>query len=517
MKVNRIIPVSIGLSLMSLPGLAKEKTTENGKPNVIILNVDDLGYGDIGCYGATKVKTPNIDRLAQEGRSFMDAHSSSAVSSPSRYGLITGEYPCRKGMWAPIFMNEVLQVDTARTTIADVMKHAGYSTAIIGKWHLGFQTEKPMDWNKKLYPGPLELGFDYYFGVPILNSHPPFVYVENHHVVGYTPDDPFVCGKKAETEEFDEKFGLKDIGGAVAAHKLYKDREVGTTLKEKAVQWIKDHKNAPFFLYYATTNIHHPFTPAERFVGTSQAGRYGDSIHELDWIVGEIMKTLEEEGLADNTLFIFTSDNGAMMNRGGQDAWKAGHHMNGKLLGFKFEAWEGGHRIPMIARWPGKIPAGSTSDMLMSNVDLLATMAALTGYELKENDGPDSFNMLPAITGNSKKQIRDHIIICPSHKSHLSIRKDNWVYIPAQNGGGFGGKKIGTHTFGGAAVFQLTHQVNSDIENAKVKPDAPQGQLYNLEKDPYQTTNLYNKYPKMVKKLAKLLDEKVNIEKKTRK
>ena len=517
MEVNRIIPVGIGLSLMSLPGLAKEKTTENGKPNVIILNVDDLGYGDIGCYGATKVKTPNIDRLASEGRSFMDAHSSSAVSSPSRYGLITGEYPCRKGMWAPIFMNEVLQVDTTRTTIADVMKHAGYSTAIIGKWHLGFQTEKPMDWNKKLYPGPLELGFDYYFGVPILNSHPPFVYIENHHVVGYTPDDPFVRGKKAETEEFDEKFGLKDIGGAVAAHKLYKDREVGTTLKEKAVQWIKDHKNAPFFLYYATTNIHHPFTPAERFVGTSQAGRYGDSIHELDWIVGEIMKTLEEEGLADNTLFIFTSDNGAMMNRGGQDALKAGHHMNGKLLGFKFEAWEGGHRIPMIARWPGKIPAGSTSDMLMSNVDLLATMAALTGYELKENEGPDSFNMLPAITGNSKKQIRDHIIICPSHKSHLSIRKDNWVYIPAQNGGGFGGKKIGTHTFGGAAVFQLTHQVNSDIENAKVKPDAPQGQLYNLEKDPYQTTNLYNKYPKMVKKLAKLLDEKVNIEKKTRK
>ena len=512
-KLNSIL--SIGLAFLAIPCFAKQKM--NIKPNVIILNVDDLGYGDIGCYGATKVKTPNIDKLASEGRSFLDAHSSSAVSSPSRYGLITGEYPCRKGMWAPIFMNETLQVDTSRTTIADVMKQAGYSTAIIGKWHLGFQIEKPMDWNKALFPGPLELGFDYYFGVPILNSHPPFVYVENHHVVGYTQDDPFVYGKRAETAEFDEKFGLNDIGGASAAHNLYKDREVGTTLKEKAVQWIREHKYNPFFLYYATTNIHHPFTPAERFIGTSQAGKYGDSIHELDWIVGEIMKTLEEEGLVENTLIIFTSDNGAMLNRGGQDAWKSGHHMNGKLLGFKFEAWEGGHRSPFIVRWPGKVPAGSTSDILLSNVDILATMAALTGYKLKDNDGPDSFNMLPAITGNPKKQIRDHIIICPFNKSHLSIRKDSWVYIPAQDAGGFGGKKIGDHDFGGSAAFQLTHYVNSDIKNAMIKTDAPKGQLYNLEKDPYQTNNLYNKYPKIVKKLDKMLNEKVNKQKSTRK
>ena len=216
------------------------------------------------------------------------------------------------------------------------------------------------------------------------------------------------------------------------------------------------------------------------------------------------MKTLEEEGLVENTLIIFTSDNGAMLNRGGQDAWKSGHHMNGKLLGFKFEAWEGGHRIPFIVRWPGKVPAGSTSDILLSNVDILATMAALTGYKLKDNDGPDSFNMLPAITGNPKKQIRDHIIICPFNKSHLSIRKDSWVYIPAQDAGGFGGKKIGDHDFGGSAAFQLTHYVNSDIKNAMIKTDAPKGQLY-------------NKYPKIVKKLDKMLNEKVNKQKSTRK
>ena len=294
---------TVGMGFSALPAVAQQSPASTEvKPNVIIINVDDLGYGDIGCYGATKVKTPNIDRLASQGRSFTDAHSSSAVSTPSRYGLMTGQYPCREDIWGAIFLNQTLQIDTARTTIADVMKRSGYSTAIVGKWHLGFRTDEKMDWNKELAPGPLELGFDYYFGVPILNSHPPFVYVENHHVVGYDSNDPFVRGKRAETEEFDEKFGINSIGGATAAHRLYKARAVATTLKDRAVQWIKEHKDSPFFLYYATTNIHHPFTPAERFVGTSEAGPYGDSIHELDWVVGEIMRTLDEEGLAGKTL-----------------------------------------------------------------------------------------------------------------------------------------------------------------------------------------------------------------------
>ena len=466
---------TVGMGFSVLPAVAQQSPASTEvKPNVIIINVDDLGYGDIGCYGATKVKTPNIDRLASQGRSFMDAHSSSAVSTPSRYGLMTGQYPCREDIWGAIFLNQTLQIDTARTTIADVMKRSGYSTAIVGKWHLGFRTDEKMDWNKELAPGPLELGFD-------------------------------------------EKFGINSIGGATAAHRLYKDRAVATTLKDRAVQWIKEHKDSPFFLYYATTNIHHPFTPAERFVGTSEAGPYGDSIHELDWVVGEIMRTLDEEGLAGNTLLIFTSDNGGMLNHGGQRAWKAGHHINGKLLGFKFGAWEGGHRIPMIARWPGRIPAGSVSNQLMSNVDMLATLAALTGYELQEQDGPDSFNMLPALIGNPGKMIRDHIIICPSQKSHLSIRKGKWVYIPAQNSGGFTGKNVGDHDLGGASAFQLTHRVNSDIENARIKPDAPSVQLYNLEEDPYQTTNVYEQHPKVARRLAWILEEKIKQSDATRK
>jgi len=502
-----ILPLTLGLGTVLTACGDTPRQATNEQPNVVIINVDDLGYGDVSCYGATKVQTPNIDRLAAQGRIFTDAHSASAVSSPSRYALLTGEYPCRKDFWLPVFARDTLVVDTLQTTIAGVMKQAGYTTGIIGKWHLGFQKEFPVDWNKELKPGPLELGFDYYFGVPILNSHPPFVYVENHHVVGYDPADPFVYGKRANTAEFREKFALNVIGGADKAHQLFKDREIGTTLKDKAIQWVRDNKQKPFFLYWATTNIHHPFTPAPQFEGTSQAGVYGDFIHELDWMIGEFLAMLDAEGLADKTLVILTSDNGAMMNLGGQEAWMAGHHMNGDLLGFKFGAWEGGHRIPFIARWPGKIPAGSTSDELLCNTDLLATVASLNNIEIEPGQARDSYNMLPALTGTPAEPIRDMMIICPSNKKHLSIRKGDWMYIPAQNSGGFDGQEIGLHHFGGAATQKLTHRVNSDIENGKIKEDAPPTQLYNLKDDPYETTNVIRQYPEIAEELQQLLED----------
>ena len=390
------------------------------------------------------------------------------------------------------------------------MKAAGYTTAAIGKWHLGFGEERPVDWNKPLKPGPLELGFDYYFGVPVLNSHPPFVYVENHRVVDYNPEDPFVYGKHAETRWFQEKFSVNDIGGAKEAHFRYDDRMVGTTLKDKAIEYIKEPREKPFFLYFATTNIHHPFTPAPRFIGTSEAGRYGDFIHELDWMVGEILKTLDEEGLTDHTMVILTSDNGGMLNKGGQDAYAAGHRMNGKLMGFKFDAWEGGHRVPFIVRWPGKVPAGEVSGELASNVDLLATMAALVNQEEMAKEARDSYNMLPAITGDTEQPIRDHLIIAASSREHLSIRKGPWMYIPARGGGGFGSKNVGDHTFGGPAAFPFTGQENSDIVDGKIRDDAPPAQLYNLEKDPTQDYNVYHKHPEVVKKIQQLLEETIN-------
>lgn len=474
-------------------------------PNIVLINADDLGYGDLGCYGATKVRTPNIDRLAKEGRRFTDAHSTSAVCSPSRYGLLTGRYPLRKNFWGPTPLNQSLTIDVEYLTLASMLKEAGYSTSIIGKWHLGFGEKEP-DWNGELKPGPLELGFDYYFGIPSVNSGPPFVYVENHRVVGADRSDPFVYGQESVTKRYPEKSGYTRIGGAAAAHRLYDDEMIGTTLKNKAVGWLKEQSGEkPFFLYLATTNIHHPFTPAKQFVGTSDCGLYGDFIHELDWIVGEIIGALDELGVAKNTLLIFTSDNGGMLHNTGQKAWRAGHRMNGDLLGFKFGAWEGGHRVPMLAKWPGKIQPGSISDHLISQVDLAATFAAIVGRELKKGEALDSINQLANFTGSLKAPIRKTLIVTPNSPKHLSVRHEQWVYIPHQGSGGFQGKEVGDHLLAGPAALKFGGRVNSDVVDGKVRGGAPPAQLYNLAEDPYQTTNVYSQHPKVVSKLEKIL------------
>ena len=408
-------------------------------------------------------------------------------------------------MWGPVMLESPLTINTNHLTLGTLMKEAGYSTACIGKWHLGFGNEKRPDWNKALKPGPLELGFDYFFGVPVVNSHPPFVYMENHHVIGLVADDPITYGLTAETKAYSEKFGTDWIGGGKAAHALYKDEAVGTTLIKKSTQWIREKKDQPFFLYLATTAIHHPFTPAPQFQGTSDCGPYGDFIHELDWMVGEILAVLDETETADNTLLIFTSDNGGMFNQGGQAAWKAGHRMNSDLLGFKFDAWEGGHRIPFIARWPGNIAAGSTSDRLICNVDMLASLAALTERPLEKGEGPDSLNILPELTGTPGSPCRTDLVLCPRSQSHIALRKNQWLYISASGNGGFTGSTIGEHMLGGPAAHLLTHQVNSDIENGKIKESAPPAQLYNLKKDPSQQQNIYHEHPEVIKEMDALL------------
>ncbi|RMG34774.1 MAG: arylsulfatase [Planctomycetota bacterium] len=476
-------------------------------PHIVLINADDLGYGDVGCYGATKVRTPNIDRLAREGRRFTDAHSASSVCSPSRYGLLTGSYPIRKNLWGPVSLREPLTIDTSQVTIASMLKRAGYETACIGKWHLGFGETSP-DWNGELKPGPLELGFDYYFGIPVVSSGPPFVYVENHRVVGWDPKDPFVFGKPSVTKRMPEKGGYRVIGGAERAHRLYVDERVGTTLKDKAVQWLRGRSlRRPFFLYLATTNIHHPYTPAPRFVGTSECGRYGDFIHELDWIVGEVLATLDDLGVRDRTLVIFTSDNGGMLNATGQRAWKAGHRLNGPLLGFKFDAWEGGHRVPLIARWPGRIPAGTVSRALISQIDLLATLAAVVRQRLAEGEAPDSLNQWPNFVGAADVAVRRTLIISPNSPKHLTVRHDQWVYIPARGGGGFQGKKTGDHLLGGPPALAFAGERNSDVVDGRIRPDAPPAQLYDLRSDLSQTTNLWRERPDVVRRMEALLKQ----------
>ncbi len=487
--------------------MAAGESAAGGRPNVVLILVDDLGYGDVGCYGATRVKTPNIDRLAREGRRFTDAHSASAVCTPSRYSLLTGEYAFRRGIFGPVMNPSPLVVDPSRPTVAGVLKRQGYATACIGKWHLGFGSQPKPDWNAELKPGPLECGFDHYFGIPVVSSHPPFVLVENRRVLGLDPADPLVYGGTPPTQPFPEKMMAPAISGGKAAHALYRDEELGTLLTEKAVGWMREHKGAPFLLYFATPHIHHPFTPHARFKGTSGCGRYGDYIHELDWMVGGVLRALDELGLAGETLVVLTSDNGGMLNQGGQDAWRAGHRLNGDLLGFKFDAWEGGHRVPFIARWPGKIEAGSTSGQLICHVDLLATLAALTGAALVPGDGPDSVNVLEALLGVPGKSIRDELVLAPSRRENLALRQGRWVYIGARGGGGFAGKKPGEHALGGPAALAFTGEINSDIEGGQFRADAPDAQLYDLVTDPSQAKNVIREHPDVAARLKARLAE----------
>ncbi len=504
----------VTLATLIFCGCDSSKDTEPESPNVVFIFVDDLGYGDVGCYGATKVQTPNIDRLAQEGKRFTDAHSASAVCTPSRYALLTGEYPLRgnngQGVWGPCSHTQPLLIDTTKITLSRLFKNKGYSTAVIGKWHLGFGTGET-DWNKPLRPGPLDLGFDYFFGVPKVNSGFPYVYVENDRIVGWDPTDPLVFGEKpfSPTPTFPEATaGRKTpnrFSGALEAHKIYDDERTATLLTEKAVGWIKENRENPFFLYFATTNVHHPYTPNPRFKGTSQCGLYGDFIHELDWMVGEVMKCLEENNLSDNTLLIVTSDNGGMLNTATKLTWEAGHEMNGQLLGFKFGAWEGGHRIPFIARWPGKIEANSTSDQLICNVDMLPTFAALTDQQIDAKSSRDGISILPALLGDSKELNRDHLILAPTQGKNLAVRKGKWMYIGAQGSGGFGYSPK-AWALGGPGAIEFSGRENSDLENGKIKKDAPPAQLYNLEEDVEQTTNLYNQYPEVVKEMEAILE-----------
>ena len=484
------------------------------KPNVVFIFADDLGYGDVSCYGATKIKTPVIDKLAAEGRRFTDAHSASAVCTPSRYALLTGRYPIRafggKGSWGPLSPISELIIEDDNKTVAQVFKAKGYATACVGKWHLGFD-KGPEGWKTMpVKKGPLSVGFDYYFGIPLVNSGSPYVYMENHTVVEWDPADPLIYGSKtpSKTTTYPPEASRKSpnrFGGAQKAHALYDDEKIGTLFTEKSISFIEKNKENPFFLYLATTNIHHPFTPAPRFKGTSECGLYGDYVHELDWMVGEILKCLEKNNLREKTLVIFTSDNGGMMNLAGRNAYKSGQKINGDLLGFKFGIWEGGHRVPFIANWPGKIKPGTVSKQLICNVDMYATFAALTNQNEAVTDDKDSVNVLPAILGDTDEQIRKQLLISPKSQRHLSLRRGKWMYIPARGSGGFGGGKPSDHAWGGLPAITLAGSVNSDIENGKFKADAPQAQLYDLENDVNQTKNVYNENPEVVQEMEKIL------------
>lgn len=470
-------------------------------PNIVLIYADDLGYGDVGCYGATCVETPNIDRLANEGLRFTDAHSSSATCTPSRYALLTGEYPWRQRGTGILPGDARLIIEPGRTTLASLLKQAGYTTGVVGKWHLGLGAGD-LDWNGDVKPGPLEIGFDECFLIPATGDRVPTVYVENHRVVGLDPNDPIRISykepigdeptgrdhpellKQQLTHGHDATIvnGISRIGymtGGKSAR--WVDEDMADVITEKAIEFIDNHQAKPFFLFFSTHDVHVPRAPHARFVGKSDCGARGDVIVEFDWCVGEIVKALEARGLTDNTLLIVTSDNGPIGDDGYDDGAMetlGDHKPTGPLRGSKYSAFEGGTRVPFIARWPGTIEAGATSDALLCQIDFCATFAALTGVDVPAEAAPDSENLLPVLLGKSQGG-RELLV---EHGQGLSLRKGTWKYIrPAP---GRNPNRVRARPFDGPG---------------------PEAALYDLKTDLGETTNLAEKHPEIVKELEATL------------
>lgn len=469
------------------------------RPNVVLILADDLGYGDLGCYGATKVHTPNIDRLARQGRRFTDAHSPASVCTPTRYNLLTGRHAWRTWVQSScVWSNDPLLVDEDRFTLADLFHEEGYRTACLGKWHLGFG--KPgmpgwddvlgPDYNRDLCPGPLECGFDYFWGVPHVGQF-PHVIVENHRILGLEPDDPIrITPDRRPGYEKDylhrprngwtARLGVK--GGKAAR---YQHENLALMLTERTVNWLQEQDSQePFFLYVAHRNIHGPLIPNPRFRTEHEIGVYGDFLSELDWSVGEILKTLDDTKLAKNTIVIFTSDNGGVVKYEPTDhASIKGHAVNGVLRGQKTDVYEGGVRVPLIARWPGVIPADSTDGSLIALTDMVATFADFFGVDLPADAAEDSFSFLGALLDQPARQVKREAIVNDSFQGLFGIRRGDWKLILGQHGGGASKKPI------------------------PYDPSKPPGQLFHLGRDLPESVNEYEKHPEIVEELSGLLDK----------
>lgn len=418
-------------------------------PNIILILSDDIGYGDLSCYGATKVRTPNIDELAAEGLRFTSGYAPASVCTPTRFSILTGEYAWRSRAGRAVLNGDApLCIPTNTFTLPAMLKRAGYATACVGKWHLGLGMGHT-DYNGDIRPGPLEIGFDYFFGIPATPDRVPCVLVENHHVAGLVQSDPIEVnyhhkiGDEPTGAERPDLLKLKPdrqhsgtivdgisrIGYMTGGHAArWRDEELYSVLEKKAVGFIEQHTNKPFFLYFATHDIHPPRYSNPRFMKGSRIGYRGGSIAELDWTVGQVMATLKRLKLDRNTLVIFSSDNGGISGDGYDDGPLNGHRDNGVLRGFKSGLWEGGSRVPFIARWPGVIKPGET-DRIVSQLDIFATAAALTSQKLPAGAAMDSISFLPLLEGKPVKHGRDEVVM-QSGTAHLALRVGDWKFIP---------------------------------------------------------------------------------------
>jgi arylsulfatase A-like enzyme len=495
------------LSALFVPGCSAVSGNRNKNPDGVLLNIvyilaDDMGYGDLACQNPdSKAPTPNLDQLASEGIRFTDAHSPSAVCSPTRYGILTGRY-----CWRTRLKKSVLWpwdkplIDANRLTVGKLLKAHGYDTACIGKWHLGWDwpttdgnepvgmgktnvadSGSNVDFKKQIANGPTSRGFDYYFGTAVPNF-PPYCFIENERTVGIP------AGKKP-----DNMFGSP--GPILDGWKL---EEILPGLERKAVEYIdakggrvknpafRQSMGNPFFLYVPLTAPHTPIAPARRFKGKSKAGAYGDFICQVDHVVGQVIDALKCNGFERDTLVIFTSDNGSPGRDGTNMSGKTnsvrrfGHNPSYIYRGIKADAWDGGHRVPFIACWPGRIKPGSVSDETICHIDLMATCAAILGYELPSNAGEDSYNILPALTGNKLNKSIRQATVHHSGNGMFAIRQGKWKLILGRGSGGWSGRG---------------------------RPEDPPIQLYDMSVDVSERTNLCNKYPEIVENLTKLLQK----------
>lgn len=516
MSIHRVASPFLFVALFVCARAATAAQTEPAphpqRPNVLFILSDDIGYGDLSCYGAKLVQTPNIDRLAAQGRRFTDVHTPASTCTPTRYALMTGQYGWRNPEGSAILPGDaILSIRPGSQTLPATFGRAGYTTGIVGKWHLGLGEKDGIDWNGDIKPGPLEVGFDSAFYFPATGDRVPCVYIEGRRVAGLDPKDPIKIsykGKVGDQPTYREHPELTTLAPTHADHRdtiingiprigymaggraaCWVDENMCDKLVKRGVSFIEENKDKPFFLYFATHNIHVPRVPNPRFRGKSQCGTRGDSIVELDSAVGDLLATLDRLKLADKTLVVFTSDNGGIMDDGYADVGSLDHPCNGVLRGHKGTLFEGGNRVPFIARWPGVIAEGAESPEMFCLVDMEATFADLLGQKLDADAAPDSFDALPALLGRPHdKPIRESLVMHNGGtQGPFAVRQGNWKLVQWAGGAGKNAAKPRNEVFNG-------------IENI-----APGALLFDLSADLSENHNLAAANPQKVAELKALL------------
>jgi len=475
------------LALGGGAGLARGAARRPGQPNIVLILADDLGWGDPTCYnGQSKIPTPNMDRFARQGIRFTDAHTGSAVCTPTRYGIQTGRYcwrsPLKRGVLNG-YSEPLIEMD--RPTVAKLLKQHGYHTGCAGKWHLGLgwvptdTGQKPkegnVDWDKPVTYGPQAAGYDYSYIIPASLDMDPYCWLENGRVV-----EPATARTPGSKRRWDGGGGFWRAGPIAPSFDFY---QVLPTVVEKSVGFLqRQTADRPFFFYAALTAPHTPWMPTNEFRGRTEVDWYGDFVTEVDWAMGQIVKAVDDAGFGDNTLVVFTSDNGSHWPVAQIE--KFGHRANGSWRGQKSDIHEGGHRVPFICRWPGRIPPGTQSSQTTCLTDLMATFTAAVGDTLPANAGQDSYNMLPAMQNPGLEEPVREATVHHSGNGVFAIRQGPWKLIDGLGSGGF------------TAPAQV-----------KPQPGGPQGQLYNLQDDPAEQNNLWLEKPEIVARLTALLEQ----------